>query len=164
MRQLMANSNKSFCRADQTLGELCEDPRCLLWRRLRRHCPMYNACCIFFNKCIYFSYYMAYISRQTWNNLRFQQTISSFCIKMLERSKCHRQSMYRENFKWAKYSHRKAKSLSVTARPKANRPPAAFREILLDLLVMQANCGAIHQGRTSISGLRFQLWKDQLVH
>ena len=24
------------------LGELCEVPRCLLWRGLRHHCPMYN--------------------------------------------------------------------------------------------------------------------------
>ena len=42
-------------------GELCEVPRCLLWRGLRCHCPMYNVSvsCIFFNKCLYFSYYMA---------------------------------------------------------------------------------------------------------
>ena len=26
---------------------------------LRCHCPMYNISCIFFNKCLYFSYYMA---------------------------------------------------------------------------------------------------------
>ena len=41
------------------LGELCEVPRCLLWRGLRHHCPMYNVYCIFFSKCLYFSYYMA---------------------------------------------------------------------------------------------------------
>ena len=40
------------------LGELCEVPKCLLWRRLRHHCPMYSVSCIFFNKCLYFSYYM----------------------------------------------------------------------------------------------------------
>ena len=34
------------------IGELCEVSRCLLWRRLRHHCLM-------FNKCLYFSYYMA---------------------------------------------------------------------------------------------------------
>ena len=28
------------------LGELCEVPRCLLWRGPRRHCPMYNVSCI----------------------------------------------------------------------------------------------------------------------
>ena len=43
------------------LGELCEVPRCLLWRGLRCQCLMYNISCIcvFFNKCLYFSYYMA---------------------------------------------------------------------------------------------------------
>ena len=30
------------------LGELCEVPRCLLWRGLRHHCPMYNASCILY--------------------------------------------------------------------------------------------------------------------
>ena len=33
--------------------------RCLLWRRLRCHCPLYTISYIFFNKCLYFSYYMA---------------------------------------------------------------------------------------------------------
>ena len=32
------------------LGELCEVPRCLLWRTLRSHCPMYNVPCT----CIFF--------------------------------------------------------------------------------------------------------------
>ena len=41
------------------LGELYEVPRCLLWRGLRLHCPVYNVSCIFFNKCLYFSYYIA---------------------------------------------------------------------------------------------------------
>ena len=36
------------------LGELCEVPRCLLWRGLRHHCPTYSISCIFFNKCLYF--------------------------------------------------------------------------------------------------------------
>ena len=36
------------------LGELCEAPRCLLWRGLRHHCPMYNVSCVFFNKCLFF--------------------------------------------------------------------------------------------------------------
>ena len=40
------------------LGELCEIQSCLLWRGLRHHCPMYNVSCIFFSKCLYFSYYM----------------------------------------------------------------------------------------------------------
>ena len=30
------------------LGELCEVPRCLLWRELRRHCPMNNVSCILY--------------------------------------------------------------------------------------------------------------------
>ena len=30
------------------LGELCEVPRCLLWRGLRHHCPMYNVSCILY--------------------------------------------------------------------------------------------------------------------
>ena len=34
-------------------------PKGLLGRGLRRHCPMYKVSCIFFNKCLYFSYYMA---------------------------------------------------------------------------------------------------------
>ena len=38
------------------LAELCKFPRCLLWRGLRYHCPVYNVSCIFFNKCLYFSY------------------------------------------------------------------------------------------------------------
>ena len=38
------------------LGELCEVPRCLLWRGLRCHCPVYNVSWIFFHKCHYFSY------------------------------------------------------------------------------------------------------------
>ena len=36
------------------LGKLCEVPRCLLWRGLRCHCPMYNVSCVF-----YFAYCMA---------------------------------------------------------------------------------------------------------
>ena len=40
------------------LGELCEVPRCLLWRGLRCHClcTMFLVFCIFFNKCLYVSY------------------------------------------------------------------------------------------------------------
>ena len=30
------------------LGELCEVPRCLLWRGLRCHCPTYNVPCILY--------------------------------------------------------------------------------------------------------------------
>ena len=42
------------------LGELCEVPRCLLWRKQRHHClhSMFLVSCIFFNKCFYFSCYM----------------------------------------------------------------------------------------------------------
>ena len=40
-------------------GELCEVPRCPLWRGLRHHCPMYNVSYIFFNKCLYVWYCVA---------------------------------------------------------------------------------------------------------
>ena len=30
-------------------GELCEVPRCLLWKELRRHCPMHNVPFLFFH-------------------------------------------------------------------------------------------------------------------
>ena len=30
------------------LGELCEVSKCLPWRGLRRHCPMYNVSCILY--------------------------------------------------------------------------------------------------------------------
>ena len=59
------NSNKEFCRVfwtvEEVLGELHEPPRCPLWRELMHHCPTYNVLvpCIFFSKCLYFSYYMA---------------------------------------------------------------------------------------------------------
>ena len=40
-----SNSNKGFCRVfwtvEETLGGLFEVLRCLLWRGLRHHCPMY---------------------------------------------------------------------------------------------------------------------------
>ena len=43
------------------LGELCEVPRCLLWRKQRHHClhSMFLVSCIFFNKCLCLSYCMA---------------------------------------------------------------------------------------------------------
>ena len=41
-----------FCRVfwtvEEMLGELCDVPRCLLWRGLRCHCPMYNVSCTFY--------------------------------------------------------------------------------------------------------------------
>ena len=40
------------------LGELCEVPKCILWRGWRCYCPMYNVSYIFLKKCFYFSYYM----------------------------------------------------------------------------------------------------------
>ena len=46
------DSNKGFCRAfwmvEEMLGELCEVPRCLLWRGLRCHCAIYNVSCILY--------------------------------------------------------------------------------------------------------------------
>ena len=30
------------------LGEVCEVPRCLLWRGLRHHCPMYSVSCVLY--------------------------------------------------------------------------------------------------------------------
>ena len=41
------------------LGKLCEVPRCLLWRGLGVIVLMFLVSWIFFNKCLYFSYYMA---------------------------------------------------------------------------------------------------------
>ena len=38
------------------LEELCEDPRYLLWMGLKCHCPMYSGSCVFFTKCLYFSW------------------------------------------------------------------------------------------------------------
>ena len=59
-------SDRSLMRFSKTrhgswwqLGELCEVSRWLLWKGLKCHCPMYEVSCIFFNKCLYFSYYMA---------------------------------------------------------------------------------------------------------
>ena len=54
------DSNKRFCRVfwtvEETLGELCDIPRCLLWRGLRCHvlCTKFLVSCIFFNKCLCF--------------------------------------------------------------------------------------------------------------
>ena len=46
------NSNKGFCRVFWTVEEalrgLCEFPRCLLWRVLRCHRPIYNVTCILY--------------------------------------------------------------------------------------------------------------------
>ena len=55
------------------LGELREVPRCLLWRGLRHHCPMYNVSCIFFNKCLYFSYCMSryFLDRPRMSGMSF---------------------------------------------------------------------------------------------
>ena len=36
-------------------GELCEVPKCLLWRGLRHHCPMWSVSFIFFNRCLFFT-------------------------------------------------------------------------------------------------------------
>ena len=61
MGQLMATSAKNFVVfwiVKEMLGELCEVPRSLLWRRLRHNCPIYNVSCILFNKCLYISYCM----------------------------------------------------------------------------------------------------------
>ena len=37
-----------FWTVEETLGELCEVPRCLLWKGLKHHCPMYNVSCILY--------------------------------------------------------------------------------------------------------------------
>ena len=52
---------KIQCDSSWWLGEGWEVPRCLLWRGLKCHCPMYNVSCILYvpHKCLYFSYYMA---------------------------------------------------------------------------------------------------------
>ena len=52
MGQLVGDSNKGFCRVywtvEEMLGELCEIPRCLLWRGLRCHCLMSNVSCVLY--------------------------------------------------------------------------------------------------------------------
>ena len=52
-------SGKCNGAADGEWESLYEVQRCLLWRGLKRHCPMYKVSGILFNKCLYFSYYMA---------------------------------------------------------------------------------------------------------
>ena len=52
--QTMMRSRKIQQGSWWILGELCEVPRCLLWKGLRRHRPMYNVSCILFNKCLFF--------------------------------------------------------------------------------------------------------------
>ena len=51
-RAVDGDSNKGFYGVFWTMGEmpgeLCEVPRCLLWRRLRHYCPMYNVSCILY--------------------------------------------------------------------------------------------------------------------
>ena len=58
-REEISDCQWDSARQLMVIGELCEVPGCLLWRGLRCHCPMYSVSCIFFNKCLYFSYYMA---------------------------------------------------------------------------------------------------------
>ena len=57
INEIQENMTSSWWR----LGELCEVPRCLLWRELRRHCPPYSVSSYFVSSSInvYFSYYMA---------------------------------------------------------------------------------------------------------
>ena len=57
MKCVVAKFIQGFCYRSRRsimlqLGEPCEVPKCLLWRGLRCHCPMYNVSCIFFNKCL----------------------------------------------------------------------------------------------------------------
>ena len=47
------------------LGELCEDPRCLLGKWLRHHCAMYNVSCTSFNTCLFFLVHGCIPFRQT---------------------------------------------------------------------------------------------------
>ena len=59
--QLMAISTKDFAECFEQ-WKICwkcvRFPGSLPWRGLRCHCSVYNVPCIFFNKCLYFSYYM----------------------------------------------------------------------------------------------------------
>ena len=57
--QIIDEIQENMTRQLMSMGELCEVLRCLLWRGPRHHCSMDNVSCIFFNKCPYFSYYMA---------------------------------------------------------------------------------------------------------
>ena len=53
------NSKRGFCRmfwtVEKMLEELCDVPRCLLWRSTIALCTMFLVSCIFFNKCLNFS-------------------------------------------------------------------------------------------------------------
>ena len=45
---------QNILNSERDMGELCEVPRCLIWKWLRCHCLIYNVSYIFFNKCLYF--------------------------------------------------------------------------------------------------------------
>ena len=67
------NPNRGFCRVfwtvEEILGELCEVPRCLLWRGLRCHCPKYNVSCILYllqKKSLFFIVHGQILSGQTY--------------------------------------------------------------------------------------------------
>ena len=58
-RYQIVDEIQKYDRAADSDWENCvRSQRCLLWSGLRYHCPMYNVSCIFFNKCLYFSYYV----------------------------------------------------------------------------------------------------------
>ena len=86
--QLMAIPTKDFAECFEQWKrrwENCEVPRCLLWRGLRHHCPVYNVSCvcIVFSKCLYFSYYLAgYLLNRPYIHLQYiKLRISKSCLQ-----------------------------------------------------------------------------------
>ena len=59
--QTIREIQENTTRQPMATGRTVQGPRCLLWRGLRRHCPIYNVSVSFivFNKCLCFSYCMA---------------------------------------------------------------------------------------------------------
>ena len=74
------------------LGELCEVPRRLLWSNwgIIVLCTMFLVSCVFFNKCLYFSYYVnGYFPDRphiSWNSMRmFNRKNSNLPAKVLKK-------------------------------------------------------------------------------
>ena len=78
------------------LGDLCEVPRRLLWRGLRRHSPMYTISCIFFNKCLYFSYDMAGYLLDRPRCIYMNKSSAAECLLTLEKEEGRGREQERE--------------------------------------------------------------------
>ena len=133
-------------------GEPCEVRRCLLWRGLRFHCPMYNAfvSCIFFSKCFYFSYYIA------------RYFLSSLYI-------------YTQYSDWPHYSltiHMSSKLPYTSVCPRPEHQPAAYLGVVqLWLLILSIN-GCCHyvqsllffQSIYLLSVFLTKNYEDKMIH